>query len=85
MNIAIAITATWFFISLILMAMETFGAIEINRPFEPVFFCLAAPAYVPTVFLLALFEAGKRICRKILQSEFAAERIRKRKERRYRL
>lgn len=82
---AIAILITWLVISLILMAMESFGAIEINRPFEPVFFCLAAPAYVPTVFLLALFEAGKRICRKIIQSEFAAERIRKRKERRYRL
>ena len=77
-----AILITWLVISLILMAMESFGAIEINRPFEPVFFCLAAPAYVPAVFLFAVAESGKRIYKAVRQSEFVTEAIRKRKERR---
>ena len=77
-----AILITWLVISLILMVMESCGAIEINRPFEPVFFCLAAPAYVPAVILLAMAESGKRVYKAVRQSEFVTETIRKRKERR---
>lgn len=77
-----AILTTWLVISLILMVMESCGVIEINRPFEPVFFCLAAPAYIPAVILLAMAESGKRVYKAVRQSEFVTETIRKRKERR---
>lgn len=82
MSIEISAIYTWIFISLILLSMESRGAIEINRPFEPVFFCLAAPAYVPAVFLIAAVKACKWIFKKIRRSEFVTERIRKREERR---
>lgn len=61
MTVFLSAMITWFLISLILMVMEARGVIKIDRPYEPVFFCLAAAAYVPAVIVTAAAFGYKRV------------------------